>query len=129
MSRPIQSPGQKRIEGIFFLTAAGGEPVRQWLKSLSPIEDRKQIGVDIKAVEFGWPIGMPVCRPLGDGLYEVRSSLTQNRIARVLFYVDVKGRMVLLHGFIKKAQKTPPADLELARKNKALHESELKRGK
>jgi phage-related protein len=99
------------------------------LKSLSPIEDRKQIGVDIKAVEFGWPIGMPVCRPLCDGLYEVRSSFTQNRIARVLFYVDVKGRMVLLHGFVKKTQKTPPADLELARKNKALHESELKRWK
>jgi phage-related protein len=97
------------------------------LRSLSPIEDRKQIGVDIKTVEFGWPIGMPVCRPLGDGLYEVRSSLTQNRIARVLFYIDERGRMVLLHGFVKKTRKTPPADLERARKNKALHESELKR--
>jgi phage-related protein len=101
--------------------------VREWLRSLSPIEDRKQIGIDIKTVEFGWPIGMPVCRPLGDGLYEVRSSLSQNQIARVLFYIDAKGRMVLLHGFIKKTQKTPPAELELARKNKALHESELKR--
>jgi hypothetical protein len=94
MSRPTQSSRPKTIEAIFFRTAAGGEPVRQWLKSLSPIEDRKQIGVDIKVVEFGWPIGMPVCRPLGDGLYEVRSSLSQNRIARVLFYIDVKGRMV-----------------------------------
>jgi phage-related protein len=103
--------------------------VREWLRSLSPIEDRKQIGVDIKTVEFGWPIGMPVCRPLGAGLYEVRSSLSQNRIARVLFYIDAKGRMVLLHGFIKKTQKTSPADLELARKNKALHESEQKREK
>jgi phage-related protein len=129
MSRPIQSSGLKRIEAIFFRTGAGGEPVRDWLKSLSPIEDRKQIGVDIKAVEFGWPIGMPVCRPMGDGLYEVRSSLSQNRIARVLFYIDAKGRMVLLHGFMKKTQKTPPADLELARKNKALHETEMKRGK
>jgi phage-related protein len=129
MSRPIQSSGLKRIEVIFFRTGAGGEPVREWLKSLSPIEDRKQIGVDIKAVEFGWSIGMPVCKPLGDGLYEVRSSLSQNRIARVLFYIDVKGRMVLLHGFIKKTQKTPPADLELARKNKALHVSERERGK
>lgn len=129
MGRPIQSPGLKRIEAVFFRTAAGGEPVRDWLKSLSPLEDRKQIGVDIKTLEFGWPIGMPVCRPLGDGLYEVRSSLTQNRIARVLFYIDVKGRMVLLHGFIKKTQKTSPADLELARGNKALRESELKRGK
>jgi phage-related protein len=72
---------------------------------------------------------MPLCKPLGDGLYEVRSSLSQNRIARVLFYIDAKGRMILLHGFIKKTQKTPSADLELARKNKALHESELKNGK
>jgi phage-related protein len=129
MSRPIQPSVLKKIEVIFFRTVAGGEPVREWLRSLSPIEDRKQIGVDIKTVEFGWPIGMPVCRPLGDGLYEVRSSLTQNRIARVLFYIDPRGRMVLLHGFIKKTQKTPPADLELALKNKALHESELKREK
>lgn len=129
MRHANQSSGLKRIAAIFFRTGAGGEPVREWLKSLSPIDNRKQIGVDIKAVEFGWPIGMPVCRSLGDGLYEVRSSLIQNRIARVLFYIDVKGRMVLLHGFIKKTQKTQQADVELARKNKALHESELKREK
>jgi phage-related protein len=125
-SNPIFGPEKNR--GHFLSDWRGREPVRDWLKSLSPI-DRKQIGVDIKAVEFGWPIGMPVCRPLGDGLYEVRSSLSQNRIARVLFYVEVKGKMVLLHGFIKKTQKTPPSDLELARKNKALHENELKREK
>jgi phage-related protein len=118
--------GLKRIEAIFYRTTAGGEPVRDWLKALEPIEDRKQIGVDIKTVEFGWPIGMPVCRPLGGGLYEVRSDLSGNKIARVLFYIDIRGRMVLLHGFIKKTQKTPPADLELARKNKRLHEAELK---
>lgn len=129
MSHPGQSSGLKKIEAIFFQTSAGGEPVREWLKSLSPIEDRKQIGVDIKAVEFGWPVGMPVCRPLGDGLYEVRSTLSQNKIGRVLFYIDAWSRMVLLHGFIKKTQKTPTADLDLARKNKALHERELKRGK
>jgi phage-related protein len=129
MSRPIQSSALKRIEVIFFRTGAGGEPVREWLRSLSPIEDRKQIGVDIKTVEFGWPIGMPVCRSLGDGLYEVQLSLARNRIARLLFYIDARGRMVLLHGFIKKSQKTPPAEMELARKNKALHESELKREK
>jgi hypothetical protein len=70
---------------IFFRTAAGGEPVRDWLRSLDPVEDRKQIGVDIRTVEFGWPIGMPVCRPLGDGLYEVRSDLAGNKIGRVLF--------------------------------------------
>jgi phage-related protein len=84
----------------------GGEPVREWLKGLSP-DDRKRIGEDIKTVEFGWPVGMPVCRPLGGGIYEVRSGLAQNRIARVLFYIDRKTRMVLLHRFIKKTQKTP----------------------
>ncbi|MGC1872502.1 MAG: type II toxin-antitoxin system RelE/ParE family toxin [Acidobacteriaceae bacterium] len=116
----------KRISVIFFQTAAGGEPVRDWLKGLEPVEDRKQIGVDIKTVEFGWPIGMPVCRPLGGGLYEVRSDLSGNKIARVLFYVDAEERMVLLHGFVKKTQKTPTADMELARKNKRLHETEMK---
>src|ERR1700722_2488552 len=119
----------KRVPAIFFRTEAGGEPVRNWLRSFPSSEDRKRIGEDIKTVEFGWPIGMPVCKPLSDGICEVRSSLTQNRIARVLFYIDKKGRMVLLHGFIKKTRKTPPADLELARKKRARHESELKREK
>jgi phage-related protein len=93
------------VPAIFYRTEAGGEPVREWLKNLSP-EDRKHIGEDIKTVEFGWPVGMPVCRLLSEGVYEVRTNLTQNRIARVLFYIDKKGRMVLLHGFIKKTQKT-----------------------
>src|SRR6516165_4674124 len=106
----------KRVPAIFFRTEAGREPVRDWLKSLPSREDRKRIGEDIKTVEFGWPIGMPVCRSLGGGIYEVRSDLEQNRIARVLFYFDKKRRMVLLHGFIKKTQKTSDEDLELARK-------------
>jgi|SRR5271154_5952443 len=72
----------KRVPAIFYRTEAGGEPVRDWLKELSS-EDRKHIGEDIKTVEFGWPVGMPVCRPLGEGIYEVRTSLAQNRIARV----------------------------------------------
>jgi phage-related protein len=114
----------KRVPAIFFRTEAGGEPVREWLKGLSS-EDRKRVGVDIKTVEFGWPIGMPVCRSLGDGVYEVRSSLAQNRIARVLFYIDKRGRMVLLRGFIKKTQKTPDEDLELAKANKKKHQRGL----
>jgi phage-related protein len=114
----------KRVPAIFYRTGAGGEPVRDWLKWLSP-EDRKRIGEDIKTMEFGWPIGMPVCRPLGDGVYEVRTSMAQNRIARVLFYIDKKSRMVLLHGFIKKTQKTPGEDLELARTNKNKHQRGL----
>ncbi len=94
------------------------------MKALSP-QDRKHIGEDIKTAEFGWPIGMPVCRPLGAGLYEVRTTLTQNRIARVLFYIDRERRMVLLHGFIKKTRKTPDEDLALARSNKIKHQRGL----
>ena len=103
---------QKRIEVVFFETAAGVAPVRDWLRQLTK-DDRRTIGEDIKTVEFGWPIGMPVCRPLKKGLYEVRASLV-NRIARVLFIID-DGEMVLLHGFIKKSRATPDSDLELAR--------------
>jgi phage-related protein len=114
----------KRVPAIFYCTEAGGEPVRDWLKELSS-EDRKRLGEDIKTVEFGWPIGMPVCRPLGDGIYEVRTTLAQNRIARALFYIDKKGRMVLLHGFIKKTRKTPDEDLDLARRNKNKHQRGL----
>src|SRR5208283_1773289 len=95
----------KRAPVIFFRTEASGEPVRDWLKSLPSPEDRKLIGEDIKTVEFGWPVGMPVCRSLGGGICEIRTHLTQDRIARVLFYIDAKRRMVLLHGFIKKTQK------------------------
>jgi phage-related protein len=115
----------KRAPAFFFRTEAGGEPVREWLKGLSPLE-RKLIGTDIKTVEFGWPVGMPVVRSMGSGLHEVRTSLPGNRIARVLFYVDRKQRMVLLHGFIKKTRKTTDEDLELARTNKSKHERSLK---
>jgi phage-related protein len=114
----------KRIPALFYRTESGGEPVREWLKRFSP-QDRKRIGEDIKTVEFGWPVGMPICKPLGAGLYEVRTGLSQNRIARVVFYVDKRSRMVLLHGFIKKTQTTPAEDLSLARSNKAKHQRGL----
>ena len=123
-SEALEKQG-KQVQAIFFRTGAGGEPVRDWLKGLPLEEDRKRIGEDIKTVEFGWPIGMPVCRPLGGRLYEVRTRLAQNRIARVLFYIDKKGRMVLLHGFIKKTRKTPDEDLDLARLNKNKHQRGL----
>ena len=122
-ARSLEKQG-KRVPAIFYRTEAGGEPVREWLKAL-PAEDRKRIGEDIKTAEFGWPVGMPVCRPMGGGIYEVRTNLAQNRIARVLFYIDKKGRMVLLHGFIKKTQKTPDEDLDLARTNKSKHQRGL----
>jgi phage-related protein len=127
--KPQQGPSSasgKRVPVIFFRTSAGGEPVREWLKSLPLVEDRKRIGEDIRTVEFGWPLGMPTCRPLGNGLYEVRTNLLQNRIARVIFYIDMASRMVILHGFIKKTQQTPDEDLEIARRNKRKHETEMK---
>jgi phage-related protein len=105
--------GAKKLSAAFFRTASGAEPVRDWLKDLSA-EDRQTLGYDIGLVEFGWPIGMPLCRALGNGLWEIRSSLGSRRIARVIFCV-VHDRMVLLHGFIRKSQKTPKADLDLAR--------------
>lgn len=104
----------KRLPAAFYASPTGREPVREWLKGLDRA-DRKIIGEDIKDVEFSWPIGMPLCRPLGKGLWEVRSELTQGRIARVLFCAH-DGRMVLLHAFIKKTQKTPASDLDLATK-------------
>jgi phage-related protein len=102
------------LPAFFFALASGREPVREWLRGLNP-EDRKVIGEDIKDVEFAWPVGLPLCRSLAGGLWEVRSDLGQGRTARVLFCID-GGRMILLHAFIKKTQKTPAADLGLARK-------------
>jgi phage-related protein len=106
----------KRLPAAFFQLPSGREPVREWLKSLHE-EDRKVIGEDIKDVEFSWPIGMPLCRSLGRGLWEVRSDLSGGRIARVVFCI-ASSQMVLLHGFIKKTQKTPTADIEMALKRK-----------
>jgi phage-related protein len=120
--RPEADLQGKRVRAVFYRTEAGGEPVREWLKSLPSHEDRKRIGEDIKTVEFGWPVGMPVCRSVGGGIYEVRSDLAQNRIARVLFYFEKSSRMVLLHAFIKKTRKTPDEDLDLAQRNKKKHE-------
>ena len=104
----------KKLAARFYETAARSEPVRLWLRSLSA-EDRMIIGKDVAKVEFGWPIGMPYCRSLGGGLWEVRSDLSSNRTARVLFCI-ASGSMVLLHGFIKKSQQTPKPDLELGRR-------------
>jgi phage-related protein len=95
----------------FFKTETGREPVREWLRSL-PNEDKRLIGVDIKTVQFAWPLGMPLVRVLSPGIWEVRTRL-KNRISRVFFTV-YENQIILLHGFIKKTQKTPKDDLILA---------------
>jgi phage-related protein len=100
----------------FYQTEAGNEPVRIWLKSLKK-EDRRAIGEDVKTAQFGWPIGMPLIRKIERDLWEVRSSV-KDGIARVFFTVEEQ-TMILLHGFIKKSQKTPKADLNLAKRRLA----------
>src|ERR1041384_2103595 len=110
------NPGLKRLPAYFYRSDSGREPVREWLKGLEP-EDRKVIGEDIKDVEFSWPIGMPLVRSLGRELWEVRSSLPHGRIARVLFCLE-KDCLVLLHGFMKKTERTPEHDIELALRRK-----------
>ncbi len=87
--------------------------MREWLREL-PREDQRTIGREIGKVQFGWPVGLPLCRPLGDGLWEVRSSLPSRREVRVLFGFHDR-TLIALHAFIKKTQKTPAADLALAR--------------
>jgi phage-related protein len=106
-------PNPKPIPLVFWKSASGREPVRDWLNEL-PRDDQRVIGRDIAKVQFGWPVGLPLCKPLAGGLWEVRSSLPSRREGRVLFgFYDET--LVALHAFIKKSQKTPLADLTLAR--------------
>ncbi len=106
----------KKLTARFYETALGRKPVREWLLELSA-DDRRIIGNDMQTIEFGWPIGMPTCRSLGAGLYEVRSNLSDSTIGRVIFCI-ISGEMILLHGFIKKTQKTPTHDIALADKRR-----------
>jgi phage-related protein len=97
----------------FYRSSSGPELVREWLKAL-PIADRRAVGLDLMRMQFRWPVGMPLCRALGDGLWEVRSTLPSKRIVRVIFCF-AEEVLVALHGFIKKTLKTPAADLAIAR--------------
>ncbi len=106
----------KKIAARFYEAPSGRRPVREWILDLSG-DDRRLVGRDIQKVEFGWPLGMPYCRPLGHGLWEVRSDLTGGRIARMIFFIK-DGDMVLLHAFEKKTQKTPGKEIDIALKRK-----------
>ncbi|MGO9273690.1 MAG: type II toxin-antitoxin system RelE/ParE family toxin [Terriglobia bacterium] len=109
-----QDPEPRKIPLIFFRTGARSEPVRAWLKEL-PEADRQAIGKDLLRAQWRWPVGMPLCRPSGDGLWEVRTDLPSKRTARVLLCL-CRERLVALHGFIKKTRRTPDEHLALARK-------------
>lgn len=103
-----------KIPLVFYRSGSGREPVREWLKVMDR-DDRLAVGADLQRVQYRWPVGMPLCRPLGAGLWEVRTSLPSKTISRVLvcFHEET---LYALHGFVKKTQKTPPDDLDLARK-------------
>jgi len=107
-------PTESILSVKFFQTSKGKEPVREWLKDMIK-EDKKTIGEDIKLVQFRWPLGMPLVRKMETNLWEVRSKLESGNIARTFFTV-YQSKMILLHGIIKKSQKTPKKEIELARK-------------
>ena len=107
-------PSHRKVPLVFFRTTTGSEPVREWLKKLDE-PDRRAIGKDLLRAQWRWPVGMPLCRPMGAGLWEVRTALTGNRASRVLICV-YENHLVALHGFIKKTRTTPVDDLSLAKK-------------
>lgn len=112
----------KRLPAKFFRSANGVEPVKDWLKTLDR-EDCRIIGSDIKDIEFSFPIGLPLCRSLSGykDLWEVWSKITRGKIARVIFYIS-NGEMILLNGFVKKSQKTPKKEIDLAVKRQKEHQ-------
>lgn len=111
-----EGPQPQKTPLVFFRTDAGKEPVLQWLRDL-PEAERQAIGQDLLRAQWRWPVGMPLCRALGDGLWEIRTDLVTKRTARVLICQHA-GYLVALHGFIKKTRATPDEDLLLARRRK-----------
>ena len=109
-----EGPTPQKIPLIFFRSAKGTEPVREWLKELSEAE-RQAVGRDLLRAQWRWPVGMPLCRPMGNGLWEIRTDLPTKRTARVMLCL-YREHLVALHAFIKKTRATPDEDLALARK-------------
>ncbi|MGC9366119.1 MAG: type II toxin-antitoxin system RelE/ParE family toxin [bacterium] len=111
--------GDYKLLVFFFRTERRNEPVRKWIKSLSK-DDKRTIGEDIKTIQFGWPLGMPLVEKISPNLWEVRTKI-KNGIARIIFTIDVK-KIILLHGFIKKTKKIPKRDLEIAKSRLKLYQ-------
>jgi len=110
----MPDPTPQKIPLLFYRNASGNEPVRDRLLSLD-LSERQAIGKDLMRAQWRWPVGMPLCRPMGQGLWKIRTTRSTRKIARVLFCLH-EGVLVALHGFVKKNQKTPEEDLALARK-------------
>ena len=114
-----KKPGKRpeAIPAFFWRTDAGGEPALDFIRSLAR-DDKHAVGVDLMHLQYAWPVGMPLCRPMGKGLHEMRSDLPSDKTVRLLF-CHHDGQLVILHGFIKKTGKTPKGDLDLALKRKS----------
>ena len=110
----LEKGSPRKIPLAFFRTSTGREPVREWLRGLDEAE-RQAIGRDLLRAQWRWPVGMPLCRPMGNGLWEVRTNLPTYRTARVLLCL-YRNRLMALHGFIKKSPTTPTSDLAMTRK-------------
>ena len=106
----VQQP--KSFPLSFWASSLGNEPTREWFRDL-PEPDRTALGRDLRRIQFGWPIGMPLVKSLGSGLWELRTSLPSKREARVMFCVNDE-TIIVLHGFIKKTQKTPDSEMKVA---------------
>jgi phage-related protein len=109
-----EDPVPQKIPLIFFRSGKGTEPVREWLREL-PEAERQAVGKDLLRAQWRWPVGMPLCRPMGNGLWEIRTDLPTKRTARVMLCL-YREHLVALHGFIKKTRATPDEDLAVARK-------------
>jgi phage-related protein len=96
---------------IFYKEDSGREPVIEWLNRLDK-QERIKIGEDLQTLQYRWPLGMPLVKPLGKGLWELRTKLS-NRIARIIFVVQ-DSYIIILNGFIKKTEKTPLREIEIA---------------
>lgn len=107
-------PQPQKISLVFYRTPAGSEPVKEWLRGLDEAE-RRAIGQDLLRAQWRWPVGMPLCRPMGHGLWEIRTDLPTKRTARVLICC-YRQHLIALHGFIKKTQATPAEDIAIARR-------------
>lgn len=115
----------KRVPAFFFANQSGHEPVREWLMALER-NDRRIVGRALMTLEFGWPVGMPLSRPMGNGLHELRVIVSSRREARVFFYIDRGQRLILLHAIIKTTRSTPRHDLDLARRRMREHQRSLR---
>ncbi len=108
------SASPQKIPLLFFRSGGGKEPFREWLQNLDEPE-RHAVGQDLMRAQWRWPVGMPLCRAMGQGLWEIRTNLPSSRTARVFICLH-DDALVALHGFVKKTAKTPDAELAISRK-------------